>query len=210
MVVDSDGAIMKKLFLLIGLIGASFYTSADFSGSATLTNDYIWRGVSQGDGNAIQIGAEYETDFGAYAGVWASNVDFDEVTRETDYYAGISFPVWADHLNADVGYIDYRYDESGYDFEEWYSSVEFLDVGLELFYAQTTGENADEFANATWTIPFIDFVDVGVIYNYFEEDESQILYSLSKEFDRITVSLLSGEDFITKEDFVSVSFGISI
>jgi len=201
---------MKKLLLLISLTVSSFYATAiDFSGSATLTNDYIWRGMSQGDGNAIQVGGEVESH-GAYVGVWTSNVDFDDTNRETDYYAGYSFPVWADHINADFGYIEYDYDNNVYDFEEFYGSVELVDIGLELFYAQTTGEDSDNFANATWTVPFIDFVDVGVIYNYFEEDESQVLYSLSKDFDKYSLSLVGGEDFLTKEDFISVSFGISI
>ncbi len=201
---------MKKLLLLIGLTVSSFYATAiDYSGSATLTNDYIWRGMSQGQGNAIQVGGEVESH-GAYLGVWTSNVDFDDTNRETDYYAGYSFPLWADHISADFGYIEYDYDNSVYDFEEFYGSVELVDIGLELFYAQTTGEAADDFANATWTVPFIDFVDVGVIYNYFEEDESQVLYSLSRDFDKYTLSLVGGEDFATKEDFISVSFGISI
>lgn len=201
---------MKKILLIIGLVSASLYATAiDFSGSATLTNDYIWRGVSQGQGNALQVGGEVESH-GAYLGVWTSNVDFDDTSRETDYYGGYSFPIWTDHINADFGYIEFDYDNNASNFEEFYGSVELVDIGLELFYAQTTGEGADNFASAEWTIPFIDFVDVGVIYNYFEEDETQILYSLSRDFDRYSLSLLGGEDFVTKESFISVSVGVSI
>jgi uncharacterized protein (TIGR02001 family) len=49
-----------------------------WSGQATVTSDYVDRGVSNSDGKpAIQAGASYGFG-GLYIGGWASNVDFDD------------------------------------------------------------------------------------------------------------------------------------
>ncbi len=65
----------------------------EFSGSATLVNDYIWRGQSQTWGNpALQLGLEVSHSTGLYAGAWASNVSNQWVPGghvETDFYAGL-------------------------------------------------------------------------------------------------------------------------
>lgn len=69
----------------------------------TLTTDYVFRGISNTDGDpAIQGSLDYEHDTGFYAGVWASSVKFrenagaaavdtvQEATIEIDYYAGFA------------------------------------------------------------------------------------------------------------------------
>ncbi len=62
------------------------------TGSATLVNDYIWRGQSQTWGKAaLQLGIEASHTSGTYAGFWASNVSDQWVPGghvETDVYAG--------------------------------------------------------------------------------------------------------------------------
>jgi len=201
---------MKNLFLVLCAV-ASLGASADFSGQATITNDYIWRGISQGDGSALQVGVDYNHNSGFYAGAWTSDVNFGDAERELDFYAGYSYPLIENHVNIDVGYIDYKYDESSYDFEEVYGEIEFVDVGLTLFYAQTQDEIEDEFASATLNVPFIDFVEIDIIYNYFEEDEETTLVSISKDLGNgFSFSVLTGEDFITKEDFVATSITYSL
>ncbi|TWI13511.1 uncharacterized protein (TIGR02001 family) [Lysobacter ruishenii] len=46
-------------------------------GSVTLASDYIFRGVSQTNGDpAVQAGVEYAADSGVYAGAWGSNVSW--------------------------------------------------------------------------------------------------------------------------------------
>jgi uncharacterized protein (TIGR02001 family) len=67
---------------------------AEVSAELTMATDYVWRGVSQTDGKpALQLGAEYSHPSGFFAGVWGSNVDFDEdvddpARVEIDLYAG--------------------------------------------------------------------------------------------------------------------------
>lgn len=72
----------------------------ELTANVALTTDYVYRGISQSDeGPAIQGGVDYTYDVegdgfpGFYAGVWGSNVDFndgDEASLELDVYAGIS------------------------------------------------------------------------------------------------------------------------
>ena len=43
------------------------------SGSATLTNDYIWRGLTQTFGKpALQVGVDMQHESGAYLGAWGA------------------------------------------------------------------------------------------------------------------------------------------
>ena len=65
-----------------------------------MTTDYRFRGISQNDEDfAIQGGFDYAHDSGFYAGLWASNVDFqiqtvDDASAELDIYAGSTLAYW--------------------------------------------------------------------------------------------------------------------
>lgn len=59
------------------LLVASEATYAQFSGSAALTTDYVWRGSSQTrEAPAAQVGMKYAHSSGFYASAWGSNVKF--------------------------------------------------------------------------------------------------------------------------------------
>ncbi len=80
---------------------------------ATLTSDYISRGLSQTGGRpAVQPFVEVGLG-GFYAGVWASNVRFpgSDDRVEVDLYAGFADSVGA--LSFDIGYARYFYNRSG-------------------------------------------------------------------------------------------------
>ncbi|MBC8013062.1 MAG: hypothetical protein H7X74_03095 [Methyloceanibacter sp.] len=80
-------------------------------GTAALTTDYIFRGISQtGDNPAVQ--ASVDATYGMfYLGAWGSNVDFGNVVPnadiEIDYYGGIR-PMWKG-ITFDIGGIYYTY-----------------------------------------------------------------------------------------------------
>ncbi len=84
---------------------------AQFSATATATTDYDFRGVTQTDEDpALQFSIDFEHDDGIYAGVWVSNVDFQDCCNENlevDWFAGYAFDV-AD-VSFDVGYNFYSY-----------------------------------------------------------------------------------------------------
>lgn len=63
---------------LVPLLTTSGIAAAvDFSGTATVTSDYVLRGISQTQGDpAAQLGARLAFDSGVYAALWGSQVDF--------------------------------------------------------------------------------------------------------------------------------------
>lgn len=122
----------------------------EFSGELTITTDYVWRGVSQTDENpAVQPGFEAAHSSGFYAGVWASNVDYDTpgdgIDLEVDIYAGWSFDL-SDAVNLDLSVTRYIYPgaNSGWniDYNEYAATFTFV----ETYYA--TVAYADDMVNS--------------------------------------------------------------
>lgn len=101
--------------------------AAEFSAYGVLTTDYVWRGVTQSDGDpAVQLGAEVAFDTGFHAGLWSSTVDIDNgANRQRDaeviYYAGFAHDLdsrWTLVANivaytypGQSGSVDYNYEE---------------------------------------------------------------------------------------------------
>jgi uncharacterized protein (TIGR02001 family) len=93
-----------------GLLGAALVATrvdaADFSGSVAVTTDYVFRGVSQTQGDpALQLGLKLAFEPGVYVSSWASNVDYGSAVgsdAEVDYvvgWAGELSPTWALDVN---------------------------------------------------------------------------------------------------------------
>jgi uncharacterized protein (TIGR02001 family) len=88
----------------------------DLTFTATLANDYRFRGISQTDRNiAAQVGIDwaymFQPEIGIYLGVWGSNVDFDdgdEANVEVDIIGGIKGTVW-EKFSYQLGFIEYLY-----------------------------------------------------------------------------------------------------
>lgn len=83
------------------------------SGSASLTSDYRFRGVSQSDQEiAVQAGLTVSHDSGVYLGVWGSNLagwgTFGGANVELDLIAGYKATI-ADDATLDVGAVWYMY-----------------------------------------------------------------------------------------------------
>lgn len=132
---------LNKLFLTttaIIALGAGAAQAEGLSGNVGFATDYVFRGVSQTDESAaIQGGFDYEDPSGLHAGVWGSNVDFNNTqdgSLELDVYAGYANEVG--DFSYDVGGIYYAYpgsdDSLDYDYWEAYLSVgyDFDMVGL--------------------------------------------------------------------------------
>jgi len=120
---------MKKLLLLLTMISLPSYS--DVSANVSFASDYIWRGMTQSDGPAIQGGFDFAAESGFYAGLWGSNVNFnDGAGSELDYYFGYGFE--AGSIGVDIGYLAYDYpkNETGLDFEEIYVGLSMGDLGL--------------------------------------------------------------------------------
>ncbi|MBT8438986.1 MAG: TorF family putative porin [Gammaproteobacteria bacterium] len=131
------------------LLACATHAHAEFSASVMLATDYIFRGISNTDGDpAIQGSFDYEHDNGFYAGIWASNVKFREnadedavdtvaeATIEIDYYAGLASE-FGNGISWDIGaqYITYPGSEKDLNYDYWEAlgalGYSFGDVTLE-------------------------------------------------------------------------------
>lgn len=98
---DAIASVPAGLAVIVALTGFSTDArAADVSGSAALTTDYVFRGITQTQGDpAAQFGVKAATANGFYANIWASTVEFPGdtgATTEADYIVG-----WGGKLNDD-------------------------------------------------------------------------------------------------------------
>ncbi|MFC1664365.1 TorF family putative porin [Pseudomonadota bacterium] len=187
---------MKKVLILLATCAFAANSSAlmaaeksshSVSANVTLATDYVFRGVSQTNGDpAIQGGFDYNHAKGFYAGLWASNVEFNEnaalaptaavneATLELDLYAGYGGSFGKNH-SYDLGLLYYAYPGSenslNYDFFEAYGGVDFslgskTTLGLKLSYSPEffgeTGEATYLEANVNFAIS--DNFGIGLHY----------------------------------------------
>lgn len=131
---------MNKI-LTLGLVAASFNIqyahSSSFSGDMTLTSDYLFNGVSQTQGNpALQFNGAISSENGSYAGVFVSNVDFDDDTNlELDAYVGWYADI-NDDWNVELSALYYSYHGAGYSADFNYPEA-MLAVGYRGFRLAT-------------------------------------------------------------------------
>jgi|TARA_X000001036_G_scaffold321048_1_gene299565 uncharacterized protein (TIGR02001 family) len=157
---------MKKLLLMVGLI-VTLPSFAGISANVSLTSDYIWRGMTQSDAPAVQGGFDFEADSGFYAGVWGSNVNFNNgAGSELDLYLGYGFEMGG--VGVDVGYISYEYIDSDPDatFDETYVGLSMGDFGLSF-----------AFGDADYTEISYAIGDVSISYGDYDNTGSNFLVS---------------------------------
>lgn len=113
-----------------GLAQASF--------SASLASDYRYRGISLSEeGPSPQLGANYDSDAGAYAGLTLARVRlrYTRASAQTIAYAG-----WAQRIDAglswDAGVSAVRFQGAGnYNYTEWYVGLNGARAGVRLSLA---------------------------------------------------------------------------
>ncbi len=150
-------------------------------GSLTLTGatDYRYRGISQTAGDpAIQGSFDLAWDNGFYAGVWASNVDFeDDANIEVDWYGGyyweISDTVGLDLMANYYTYPDYSGDA---DYLELVANLEVSDFAFQYAYAY-------------------DFFNTGDPAHYLAADYSYEIAEQAAVFEGISLDLHIGYSF---------------
>ncbi len=125
---------LKKIaVLLLASMSYLSLSAAEVEFNGALTNDYIWRGMSQSaEDPAVSGGFDVTSSkHGAYVGAWGSYVDFDsETNTEVDFYFGYADES-ARGVSFDVGYISYNYPSEGdLKFEEIYVGLAYKWVGV--------------------------------------------------------------------------------
>ncbi len=133
----------STLMLLGVLAWAPIAVASEFSGAATLTSQYIYRGLKMSDGDpAFQLGVDYEHDTGIFVGIWASTIDIRSAisSRDTelDYYAGFHYEAGSP-ITATVTVLRYSFPgQSGmhsYDYNEVLLGATWLEhYSIELGY----------------------------------------------------------------------------
>lgn len=109
------------------LLSAPVSAVEGLSANAAVTNNYLWRGVTQtNNAAAVSGGLDYAHKSGAYAGTWVSNADWaEEMSYELDFYAGYANEL-ENGIGYDVGVIYYAYDKAAEsDFSEVYVSISY-------------------------------------------------------------------------------------
>ena len=132
-------------FKLSTLVAASLLTctsgltmaaenDVSFSGTAAMTTDYRYRGISQTENDpAVQVGFALAHASGVYGGVWGSNVNFGTADPhlELDPYLGYSTELssFASKPTLDVGVWYYGYPSSSdSNWAEYYARLTFGSV----------------------------------------------------------------------------------
>jgi uncharacterized protein (TIGR02001 family) len=132
-------------FAAVSLLAAAPPVLAgELTANAAVSNNYIWRGLTQTMNDAaVSGGLDFAADNGFYIGTWASNVSYapgDEFSYEHDVYFGFA---GGDKVTYDFGYLYYNYDDvAEFDFGEIYATIGFGNFSISAFVLANT--EADE------------------------------------------------------------------
>jgi uncharacterized protein (TIGR02001 family) len=207
---------MKSLTLgalMMGAVTAVPAYANDFTANASVTNNYIWRGLTQSENNpAVQGGVDWAHDSGFYVGTWVSNVSyetFDAFNFEHDIYAG-----WGggnDTFSWDVGYLYYNYDKAAeFDFGEIYGSIGFGGFSVSLNVLANT--EADEgpgqdfgfgktyYVSGDYAFEVLEGVEIGFHIGYHDGD-------FSEAFNGVDGSYIDYNAYIAKGGFAFMVTG---
>lgn len=190
---------------LCAITAASFSTKT-LAGEATadvnVTNNYIWRGLTQTTNEpAVQGCLEYTDESGFYVGTWASNVQYaadDVYSYEHDIYAGYSGQI--NDFSYDIGYLYYNYDSAAeFDFAEVYAMVGYQNFSASLFVLANT--EADEapgqdfgFGKATYVsldyaVEILNGTELGLHVGNHQGDFAEAFNGLTESYNDWAVSL---------------------
>ena len=132
---------MKQIVVGAALVAATAVSAPAFAGATGNVgafSAYMFRGIAQGPGAAVQGGVDYAANNGLYAGIWGSNIGFGGGT-ETDLYGGDSTKLGA--VGVDLGAIYYYYGEedeattNSLDTLEFYAGATFGPAAIKYFYS---------------------------------------------------------------------------
>ncbi|HEX4872734.1 MAG TPA: TorF family putative porin [Nevskiaceae bacterium] len=171
--------------LMVGsLVGAASLMSAPAFAGATgnvgAFSEYMFRGIAQTGGAAVQGGIDYASDSGLYVGSWASNIGFGGGT-ELDLYGGYAGKIG--DVGFDLGVIYYYYteeDEAAAELNtfELKLGASFGAFGVQYFYADEAnffiGDGAAEdaaYLNGTLALPISETLNFTANLGFYSGDE---------------------------------------
>ncbi len=133
------------LGLIISVLSIPAFAGS-INGNLSLNSDYVWRGVSQSQGQPSVHGqVEVLSDLGFYVGTYVAQVEFEDndANLSTDWYAGYNLQV-SDNITLDTGYVRYSYNEDIESYEEVYAILSIGGFSVETYQEIETNDNYAE------------------------------------------------------------------
>jgi len=201
----------RSFWLVLFMIITSTIHAAEFESNIAITNDYVWRGMTQSNEEpAVSGGFDISAENGAYFGTWGSSIEFggDNASMELDYYFGIANELDSG-ISYDLGYISFTYpgdDEA--DFEEIYLGLGYSYFGVTFYSGQDDASDNIELS--------FDLGDTGLSITFGDYDQTgeyKILsYDLPVSFLGLSVGIawrdFESEDGMSDEDGVYITFSM--
>ncbi|WOJ97833.1 TorF family putative porin [Congregibacter brevis] len=200
---------LKRVAALTALAGCAAIAApthaGELSANASVTNNYIWRGLTQTENNsAVQGGIDYATDSGFYVGTWVSNVNYgpsDVYSYEHDLYAGYAFETGS--ISWDVGYLYYNYDEeANFDFGEVYATVGIGGFSASAYVLTNTeadegvgqdfGAGSTYYVSADYGFEVGDGIGIGLHVGYHDGDFAEAFNGSDGGYYDYNISLSKG------------------
>lgn len=119
-------AVLAVFLCSSSALAGNISESLEGSANVAIVSEYSFRGIAQSNEQpAVQGGFDLAHDTGVYAGIWGSNVDFNdnnEASSEFDLYAGYSGSY--EGVSYDIGAIYYAYPgaNSALNYDFWEAS----------------------------------------------------------------------------------------
>ena len=153
------------------------------SGNIAIQSDYVWRGLTQNEGDvSFQGGFDFEDESGFYAGVWGANVNFGGASTEGDLYIGFANEI--EGFEYDVGIIEYTYHGSSVasdnNFTEYYVSGGIAGFGLSYAFGDEFGDNVEVGYGFD-----IEGISIGAAYGDYEDSHEYWTVGVSGEIEGI-------------------------
>ena len=206
---------MKNLFKIGALtliISSVSLHAAEFESNVAISNDYVWRGMTQTtEEPAISGGFDIAGENGLYFGTWASNIEFgDGAALELDWYAGYGGETESG-VSYDFGYLAYTYPgEDSLDFEEIYLGLGYSYFGFTFSSGQDSAPDNSELSIA------LGETGIGITFGDYEDygEYTLISYDLPIDLAGLGVSIawsdFSAEDSggLADEDTFLITFSM--
>jgi len=176
----------------------------ELTANAGITNNYIWRGLTQTQNQpAISGGLDFAFKNGVYIGTWVSNVHYapnDAFSYENDIYFGYSGAV--KNLAFDLGYLYYNYDTAAnFDFGEIYGELGIAGFNFGGYLLANTEANEDlslsqdfgfgdaYYAYLNYAIDIKDGLELGLHTGYHNGDFNEAFNGVPGSYIDYNISL---------------------
>lgn len=120
--------------VLLAMLSAFPVHAQGISGQVSLLSDYVWRGISESNGNpALQASVQAQGPIGLYVRAFGSTLNYQGADVRADFSGGIQ-DTTPSGLGFNVGATAYRFDASSLNFEETYIRLRFASLSAGVYH----------------------------------------------------------------------------